>query len=107
MNSTTPHRHLPVLLPSLAFGLLLLAWEGAVRLGGWNPQVFPGPAQVIVSLWELMADGTLLRHAVASLFRVTAGFYLAILLGLPMGIALGRWKPVNLMLGPVIQFLRP
>jgi uncharacterized protein (DUF849 family) len=36
---------------------------------------------VAMSMWELITNGTLLKHAVASLFRVTFGFYLAVLLG--------------------------
>jgi NitT/TauT family transport system permease protein len=56
---------------------------------------------------QLMADGTIFKHAVASLFRVTVGFYLAILCGIPLGILLGRLKSAWHVLNPVIQFLRP
>lgn len=58
-------------------------------------------------MWELASDGTLLKHTVASLFRVTLGFYLAILLGIPLGILIGRIRPVRLFANPMIQFLRP
>jgi NitT/TauT family transport system permease protein len=56
---------------------------------------------------ELALDGRLLKHTVASLFRVTLGFYLAMLLGIPLGILIGLLRPVRLFANPIIQFLRP
>ncbi len=86
---------------------LLLVWELLARFSGWSSQVFPGPMPVFVSLGELIADGTLLKHTIASLFRITIGFYLAVLLGLPLGIFLGRHKTFNALFNPIIQFLKP
>lgn len=59
------------------------------------------------SMVELFLNGSLLKHTVASLFRVTAGFYLATLLGIPLGIILGRIQIAGLFLNPIISFLRP
>lgn len=84
-----------------------MLWELLARYSGWSEQVFPGPVKVFISMWELIRNGTMLRHAVASLFRVTVGFYLAILFGIPLGIVLGRWRTAQQFLNPLIQFLRP
>ena len=100
----TPTAHL---IPFLGFIALLLVWDGLARFSGWSRQVFPGPVVVLTSMGELLADGTLVRHTVASLFRVTMGFYLAALLGIPMGIALGMLKTARSLINPLIQFLRP
>ena len=100
-------RNSPFILSILAFSIILLLWELTVRFSGWSEHVFPGPSIVIVSLWELIVDGTLFKHAVASLFRVTAGFYLAMLFGIPLGIFLGRLETARLFLNPIIHFLRP
>lgn len=94
-------------LPVLAFLVILGVWALAARFSGWSPQVFPGPAAVAKSMWELIINGTLLKHTVASLFRVTIGFYLAIIFGIPLGIFLGRWETARIILNPLIQFLRP
>ena len=94
-------------LPLLGFAAGLVLWEVLVRWSGQSAHVFPGPLQVLASLGELMVDGTIFKHAVASLFRVTVGFYLAILCGIPLGILLGRLKTAWQVLNPVIQFLRP
>ena len=91
----------------LAFGSICLLWHLAARYSGWSAQVFPGPLKVLAAMKELIAGGTLLKHSTASLFRVTAGFYLAILFGIPLGIILGRLKTAKQFLNPIIQFLRP
>jgi len=96
-----------ILLPLLVFVGAGVVWQLFSLLGGWRTDVFPTPLQVAVSMWGLVADGTLLKHTVASLFRVTVGFYLAVLLGIPLGMILGWWKTGQLALNSVIQFLRP
>ena len=94
-------------LSALSFVFGLIVWEIASRLSGWNAAVFPGPMVVATGMWELIANGTLLKHSVASLFRVTVGYYLAVVVGLPLGIILGWWKPGQVMFNSLIQFLRP
>ncbi len=67
----------------------------------------PGLEQIGRAFWELASNGTLLRSTIASLFRVTVGFYLAALLAIPVGLALGRRPVVYHWVNPIIQFLRP
>lgn len=95
------------LMPFFGFLALLLVWDVLARFSGWSREVFPGPVVVLVSMGELLADGTLVKHTVASLFRVTVGFYLAAGLGVPMGIALGMMKTAKSLVNPLIQFMRP
>ncbi len=97
----------PFLLTGISFVFMLLIWDLLARFSGWSSQVFPGPLPVFVSMGELLRNGTLLKHTVASLFRITIGFYLAVMLGLPLGMLLGRNKTCNTMLNPIIQFLKP
>ncbi|HPA14343.1 MAG TPA: ABC transporter permease [Desulfobacterales bacterium] len=107
MKSTLDSKNLPILLPVLAFSLVLMIWELMVRVGCWSTDVFPEPLRVIISMGELISDGTLFKHVISSLFRVTIGFYLAIALGIPLGMLLGRREIVKHLFNPVIQFLRP
>ncbi len=72
-----------------------------------SSDILSGIHHILTTFYDLVKDGALLRHCVASLFRVTVGFYLAVLLSIPLGIFLGRCKPVCRLLDPVIQFLRP
>ncbi|HTY22291.1 MAG TPA: ABC transporter permease [Desulfomonilaceae bacterium] len=96
-----------LLLPLVVFLSLVAIWALAARYGGWSESAFPGPRAAAVGMWELITNGTLLRHSVASLFRVTAGYYLAVLIGLPLGMVLGWWKMGQVMFNSLIQFLRP
>lgn len=106
-SSPTEHHHRPWLLGVLAFALILIIWEVLARCSGWSSDIFPDPITVAISLIELIKNGTLLQHTVASLFRVTAGFYSAVLLGVPLGILLGRSLLMRALINPVIHFLRP
>ena len=93
--------------PILSFTVLIFLWELTVRFSGWDKNVLPGPYMIVESMWELIANGSIFKHTVASLFRVTLGFYLAALLGIPLGIILGRSQIAAMLFSPVISFLRP
>jgi NitT/TauT family transport system permease protein len=94
-------------LGGVAFVTILFVWEVIARFSGWSAHIFPDPIIVVSSLIELLADGTLVCHTVASLYRVTAGFYLAIIFGIPLGIVLGQIKYARWFINPIIHFLRP
>jgi NitT/TauT family transport system permease protein len=96
-----------LLLPLLVFVAAGACWELLARYSGWSPSVFPGPRAAAKGMWELILNGTLLKHSVASLFRVTVGFYLAAIVGIPLGIILGWWKTGQVLFNSMIQFLRP
>ena len=72
-----------------------------------NDNFLPGIDKILSAFSGLLTDGTLLRHCVASLYRVTVGFYLAVLIAIPLGIFLGRCRSVDRISNPLIQFLRP
>ncbi len=97
----------PLFLGFVAFFSICLLWQGLLTANQISEKVFPGPMIVFASSWQLIIDGSLFKHTVASLYRVTVGFYLAAVLSIPLGIALGRFMTVRNMLDPVIQFLRP
>ena len=92
-------------MPIGTIALLLVGWHVAVVASGSD--LFPKPLDVLAGLVELVEKGLLLKYVVASLFRVTWGFGLAVLVGVPLGLVLGWWRPAFLALNPVIQALRP
>ncbi len=96
-----------VVYPLAAYAGVLLLWQTMCLVGGWSDEVFPGPVATFRGLIELVAGGTLLHHAVASLFRVTLGFYIAVVSAVPIGIGLGRWAEGRMAFNSLIQFLRP
>lgn len=69
--------------------------------------IFPTPPEVIMGMLELGRQGTLVEHVTASLFRVTVGYSLAVLLAIPIGSAMGWFPAFHRALNPIVQLLRP
>jgi NitT/TauT family transport system permease protein len=69
--------------------------------------VFPTPLQVVTGAAELIRDGTLFQHIGASLFRVGAGFGLAVIVAIPLGLWMGWVHGAYVTLNPLFQMLRP
>ena len=93
------------LISLLAVVVAIVTWDLAVRISGHS--LIPGPFAVIRALGELVESGRLGRYVIASLFRVTWGFSLAVLVGIPLGLTLGWFHRGGATVGPIIQFLRP
>lgn len=96
---------LKIVLPILVAVACLAGWHGAVKLSGSD--IFPTPHEVWQGLAELVRQGLLLKYIIASLFRVSWGFGLAVLVGVPLGLVLGWFKPAFIALNPFLQILRP
>lgn len=91
--------------PFLGLALFLLLWQLAT-LGNKRTDI-PGPWLTLQGLAEILREGVLLRNVVASVFRVGWGFLLAALVGIPLGLALGRIPRLNQLFNPPVQLLRP
>ena len=69
--------------------------------------MMPPPSAAAKDLWLLLKEGIIFHHIVASAYRVFLGFGLAALVGLPLGLAMGLWKPVRDQARPIVDLLRP
>src|SRR5260370_744788 len=67
--------------------LFLTLWGLAVRWSGSD--LFPAPGNVARGIIELIQKGLLIKYIVASVFRVSWGFTLAVVVGVPLGLVLG------------------
>jgi NitT/TauT family transport system permease protein len=94
-----------LVLPLAVAAIFLTVWHLAVKISGSD--IFPTPWQVALGIAELAKKGLLVKYIVASLFRVTWGFGLAILVGVPAGLLLGWFKPLAAAFNPMIQIFRP
>lgn len=94
-----------ILLPVAVSGVFLLIWDVVVRLSGST--LFPRPIDVAWGIGELVQQGLLFKYIVASLFRVTWGFTLAVLVGVPFGLILGWFRRAQEAFNPMIQAFRP
>lgn len=92
-------------LPLIVGAAFLVFWDVAVRVSG--SELFPRPGDVLRGIVELAQKGLLVKYIVASLFRVTMGFTLAVLVGVPAGLLLGWFQKLFFAFNPMIQVLRP
>lgn len=92
------------------FGLLLALAGGwaALRLFGQHSLLAGRFAPELAgrALLELLAGPDIWQHAWASLRRVLAGLALALLVGVPLGLAVGSWQRFNRLTSLTFQFLR-
>ena len=94
-----------------ALGLLLpvglaLVWEIIVWLGLSNGRLVPPPSKIFATIVELARSGELLRHILATLTRVAAGFGLGVVAGTLLGAVSGYWGLARRLLDPTVQALR-
>ena len=82
-------------------------WTAATELGWVSPIFLPSPAAVAAEGHKLIATGDLWEAVIASSKRVFAGFALAGLVAVPMGILMGVWWPAKAIMDPFVSLLRP
>ncbi len=93
------------LRPIALIAVLLLLWHFAVTRSPIH--LLPTPWGVVTGIGDLLQHGLLFKYVVASLFRVTWGFALAVVLAVPLGLAIGWNRRAEMALNPLIQILRP
>ncbi len=87
------------------------AWVFVTKTGLANPLFLPGPEAIYLAFVDALFEGyqgsTLLEHVGTSLFRILSAFFLACLVGIPLGIAMGMSKTAHAIFNPFIEFYRP
>jgi ABC-type nitrate/sulfonate/bicarbonate transport system permease component len=96
-------------LAEVGLPLLLIAaiWEITVRLAGLPPKLFPSVAAILTRALALLGDGILWHHAWATLGRLFVGFVIAALLGVGVGLAMGRARRAQDFCLPLLSVLMP
>jgi NitT/TauT family transport system permease protein len=92
--------------PLVALALLLVVWELVYRAGVKPTYALPSPADVGLVLVEQLRDGTLLEAVVTSVTRGGLGFAVAVLIGTPLGLLVGRVRAVRRGIGPLLSGLQ-
>ncbi len=86
--------------------LFLLLWTGvSMRIG--NEVLLPKPHAVLLGFVELFREGSLVGDVLASLRRVIGGFLIASSIAVPLALLMAFFRPLNLLLSPIVSFLRP
>ena len=93
-------------------GALVLAWWIVTGPAALVASLYlPPPAEVLATLVRMAREpylgSTLWAHVYASLSVVLAGWLLAGVVGLPLGIAMAWWRRLRFIVFPVFQLVRP
>jgi taurine transport system permease protein len=100
----TRHRLPSALWFCAPFAVLLVLWAVLIPYFNVNPRLFPQLLSVVRAGIEGIQDGTLVQHIAASLLRVAVGTVLALLVAIPLGIAMGVSPVVSSFLKPLLRF---
>jgi ABC-type nitrate/sulfonate/bicarbonate transport system permease component len=92
--------------------LLLVSWEAGARLvpsaaHTWEANAFPPPSAAFFEAANLLWQGVLYQHAIASLQRVYCGVALAAGLAIPLGFAMAMSRTADEQVSPVVNLIRP
>jgi NitT/TauT family transport system permease protein len=89
--------------------LLVVAalYEAVARSGYFPRALMPTIPTIAATLYAGIADGSLIEHAAYTLYRVLAGFMLAVAVGLPLGILMARFRQVEHFFLPLVSALMP
>jgi NitT/TauT family transport system permease protein len=93
-------RYVPLLI-------LGVAWEAASRLHLVSSLALPPLSDVAEAWVDLVRSGELVTNGASSLYRAGAGLALAIVVGGALGILMASSRPVNAMLGPLVELFYP
>lgn len=85
-------------------------WTAAALAGLTSPQFLPTPWAVLdrfVTLWsEPFAGAVLHEHVLASMRRFFLGFGFAVLVGLPLGLLMAWFQPIDRLITPLFETIR-
>ena len=89
------------------FVVVLGLWEIVAHMGWFPARLFPTLETIGSALWRLTANGSLPRHAAESLVRLFIGFGIAAVIGVVLGILMGRIRWVEDMALPLVSIGAP
>lgn len=107
IRSETATRLQLSLIRIVSAALFLIAWEAAARFGLVDVEFVSAPSHIFRQLAEMLSNGDLLIDIAASTRRILVGFSLAMLVGVPLGIALGFFDVLRWIVNPLLSVARP
>lgn len=95
----------PGALPILTFLLIVILWEGATRLFAIPSYVLPAPSR-IAGGFDAVSGARWFEHIWGTLRVALTGYFLSILVALPLAVALTRSEIVNRALYPILVVIQ-
>jgi len=99
-------RWLSILLSATAIAIPLLIWAIVSYAGLVTPIFLPTPTAVIQAGIKMLFEENLLVDIFASSMRVAAGFFVAAIVGVPIGILMGTFHSMQSLFSPLVGTVR-
>jgi NitT/TauT family transport system permease protein len=96
-----------ILLGLIPIALLVVIWQGAVSFGLAPATLLPPPGLVFMRMAQQLTSPSFDREILATLFRLFAGFSIAVVLGIAIGLAAAVSPSINAAVRPVVRVLAP
>lgn len=88
------------LISFLSVGGVLVIWELSVRLNWIDPFFFSSPSLVLARAWTLFSTGEIWPHISISTQELLIGFIGSIVIGVPLGLLAGWYRPLDYLIDP-------
>ena len=86
---------------------ILIVWEIFVKVHLLDSRFFPAPSTIVVTMWEMIKNGILLSDLKISLYRIFGGFLIGAIPGLIIGLTMGLFPVVKIILDPIVAATYP
>jgi ABC-type nitrate/sulfonate/bicarbonate transport system permease component len=96
-----------LLLGLIPIALLVAVWQALVSFGYAPVTLLPPPGRVFGRMIELLLTTTYQQEIAATLFRLFAGFVIAVILGVTVGLAAAVNPTINAVVRPIVRVLAP
>ena len=83
--------------------VLIVAWEGLARSGQFTPFVLPSLSSVLVRIWTDATSGELFINTGLTVYRALAGFFICMVLGILIGVAMSRNTIAHWFFDPIVS----
>ncbi|KAA0969587.1 ABC transporter permease [Aureimonas fodinaquatilis] len=83
--------------------VLCLAWQLGAKMGAINPFLLPALSDVLGRIWSDMMSGAVFVDLALTLYRTLSGFFIAAILGIPIGILMSRVAVFRWFFDPLIS----
>jgi NitT/TauT family transport system permease protein len=91
----------------VAFFILFVALWAVATFGGFVSKTFlADPLTMVKSGWTLLAEMGFIYDIGMTVWRVVGGFIIAAAIALPLGVAMGAYKPIEAFFEPFVSFAR-
>jgi taurine transport system permease protein len=87
----------------VTFAVLMVAWQ--IYASGVSKALLATPTEIASALVDMAQGSDLWQRLYDSMFVLVIGLLLSLLVGIPIGLAMGRFKPIGYLLDPYVSFL--